>query len=45
MSSMLKCLFYYFILKKYKSKVYYNRALGVFNAIVGKSSWYRPKLD
>jgi len=44
-TSMLKCLFYYFILKKYKSKVYYNRALGVFNAIVGKSSWYRPKLD
>ena len=44
-TSMAKCLFYYFIFKKYKSKIYYNRAHGFFNAMLGKSSWYRPKLD
>ena len=44
-TSITKCIFYYIFLKKYKSRVYYNRALGFFNAIVGKSSWYRPKLD
>ena len=44
-SSITKCLFYYVIFKKYKSKIYYNRANGFFNAMLGKSSWYRPKLD
>ena len=44
-TSIAKCLFYYFVFKKYKSKIYYNRANGFFNAMLGKSSWYRPKLD
>ena len=44
-SSIIKSCFYYIILRKYKSKIYYNRAFGFFNAMVGKSSWYRPKLD
>ena len=44
-SSITKCLFYYVVFKKYKSKIYYNRANGFFNAMLGKSSWYRPKLD
>ena len=44
-SSIIKCFFYYIIFKKYKSKIYYNRALGFYNAMIGKSSWYRPKLD
>ena len=44
-SSIIKSFFYFIIWKKYRSKIYYNRALGFFNAMLGKSSWYRPKLD
>ena len=44
-TSIVKCLFYYVVFNKYKSKIYYNRANGFFNAMLGKSSWYRPKLD
>ena len=45
LSSIIKCLFYYIVFKKYKSKIYYNRFFGFFNAMVGKPSWYRPNLD
>ena len=45
LSSMVKYFFYFIINKKYKSKTYYNRALGFYNAMIGKSSWYRPKID
>jgi len=45
LSSMVKYFFYFIINKKYKSKKYYNRALGFYNAMIGKSSWYRPKID
>jgi len=45
LSSMVKYLFYFIINKKYKSKTYYNRALGFYNAMIGKSSWNRPKID
>ena len=45
LSSMVKYLFYFIINKKYKSKTYYNRALGFYNAMIGKSAWYRPKID
>ena len=42
--SIIKCLFYLFINNKKKKKIYYNRASGFYNALVGNSSWYRPKL-
>ena len=45
LSSIIKCFFFYIIFKKYKSKIYYNRFFGFFNAMVGKPSWYRPNLD
>ena len=45
LSSIVKYFFYFIINKKYKSKTYYNRALGFYNAMIGKSSWYRPKID
>ena len=45
LSSIVKYFFYFIINKKYKSKIYYNRALGFYNAMIGKSSWYRPKID
>ena len=44
LSSIVKYFFYFIINKKYKSKTYYNRALGFYNAMIGKSSWYRPKI-
>ena len=44
-SSIIKYLFYFIMNKKYKSKIYLNRSLGFFNAMIGKTSWYRPKID
>ncbi|MFL2895901.1 MAG: glycosyltransferase [Candidatus Pelagibacter sp.] len=45
LSSTIKFFFYYIIFKKFKSKIYYNRALGLFNSMLNRSSWYRPKID
>ncbi len=44
-SSILKFLFYTLINNSFKKKIYLNRASGFYNAFVGKSSWYRPKID
>jgi len=32
-------------INNYKKKIYFNRASGFYNALIGKSSWYRPNLD
>jgi len=44
-SSIVKFLFYFLVNNKTKKKIYFNRASGFYNAFLGKSSWYRPKLD
>ena len=44
-SSILKFLFYTLINNSFKKKIYSNRASGFYNALLGKSSWYRPKID
>ena len=44
-SSILKLLFYSLINNGFKKKIYLNRASGFYNALLGKSSWYRPKID
>ena len=44
-SSILKSFLYLLINNKIKKKIYFNRASGFYNALVGKSSWYRPNLD
>ena len=44
-SSILKFLFYFLLNNKIKRKIYFNRASGFFNAMIGKSSWYRPNLN
>ena len=44
-SSILKFLFYSLINSGFKKKIYLNRASGFYSALVGKSSWYRPKID
>ena len=44
-TSILKFLFYLLINNNFKKKIYFNRASGFYNALLGKSSWYRPKID
>jgi len=44
LSSSVKCFFYLIIRKKFKQKIYFNRASGFFNAAKKKPSWYRPKI-
>ena len=43
--STFKMIFFAIIQNKIKQKIYLNRASGFFNAMIGKRSWYRPKLD
>ena len=44
-SSIFKFLFYTLINNGFKKRIYLNRASGFYNALIGKSSWYRPKID
>ena len=44
-SSLIKYLFYLSMNNKIKKKIYFNRASGFFNALIGKKSWYRPNLE
>ena len=43
-SSAIKFLIYALIFNKEKKKIYYQRFSGLINAIMGKKSWYRPKV-
>ncbi len=43
-SAIIKILIYTLILNKEKKKIYYQRLSGLINAIMGKNSWYRPKV-
>lgn len=43
--SMFKYIFYFLLNNKFKKDISFNRASGFFNALIGKSSWYRPNLD
>ena len=43
-SSLFKILFYSMIFDNNKKKIYYQRASGLVNSILGKKSWYRPKV-
>ena len=44
LSAILKVLFYFLINKK-KKRIYFHRVLGFLNALLGKKSYYRPKID
>ena len=44
LKSLIKFLFY-FCFNNNKKKKYFNRASGFYNAFIGKSSWYRPKIN
>ena len=43
-SAMFRVLFYTFFVNKRKKAIYYQRYSGLINAILGKSSWYRPNV-
>jgi len=43
-SAIIKVFIYSLVLNKVKKKIYYQRLSGLINAIIGKSSWYRPKV-
>ena len=45
LKSIVKSLFFFTINNKFKSKLYYCRASGFINAVLDRSSWFRPKLD
>ena len=43
-SSLLKFSFFFIIRNHFKKKIYFNRASGFYNALLGRASWYRPNL-
>lgn len=43
-SSLVKFLYYFLICKSYKRQIYFMRLLGLLSSIIGKKSYYRPKL-
>ena len=43
-SAIFKVILYSLLLNKKKNEIYYYRYLGMINAIMGKSSWHRPKV-
>tara|TARA_B110001452_G_scaffold179063_1_gene150267 strand:+ start:15 stop:857 length:843 start_codon:yes stop_codon:yes gene_type:complete len=43
-SALGKVLFYSIIFRENKKKIYYQRASGLINSIIGNKSWYRPKV-
>ena len=45
LSSILKYLFYKSLNKRKKKEIYLQRILGYFYALIGKSSFYRPKIN
>jgi len=45
LSSIFKFAYYFLINDKIMKKIYFNRASGFFNALLGRPSWYRPNLE
>jgi GT2 family glycosyltransferase len=44
-SAIIKFFFYSIIFNNYKKKIYYMRLSGLINSMIGKKSFFRPKLD
>ncbi|MDC1095707.1 glycosyltransferase family 2 protein [Pelagibacteraceae bacterium] len=44
-SSIFKIFFFLLIFDNHNRKIYFQRFSGLFNSILGKKSWYRPKVD
>ena len=45
LKSSIKCIYYFLIINKIKFKIYSCRISGLFNSLLNKNSWYRPRLD
>jgi N-acetylglucosaminyl-diphospho-decaprenol L-rhamnosyltransferase len=45
LSAKIKFIYYLIVLDNYKKEIYKMRLSGLFNAMIGKKSFYRPKLD
>ena len=45
LTAILRFIFYCLLMKKNKRKIYFNRINGFLNALIGKKSSYRPKID
>ncbi len=43
-SSILKAIFFTIFYNKNKRRIYFQRLSGLYNSILGKKSWYRPKI-
>ena len=43
-SAVFKVILYALLMNRKKKEIYYHRYSGLLNAIMGKSSWYRPKV-
>ena len=43
-SSLLKIIFFTLVLNKKRRRIYFQRFSGLINSMVGKKSWYRPKI-
>ena len=41
----IKFFYYLITFNNYKRKIYYMRLSGLFNSMIGKKSFYRPKID
>ena len=44
LSSIFKTIYYSISLNKNKQLIYYHRLSGLINSILGRESWYRPKV-
>ena len=45
LSAFIKVIFYSILFNQNKKKIYFQRLSGLFNSIMGKKSWYRPKVS
>ena len=45
LSALIKVTFYSILFDQNKKKIYFQRLSGLFNSIMGKKSWYRPKVS
>ena len=44
LSSLINLIFFSIIFKNKKRKIYFQRFSGLINSILGRKSWYRPKI-
>ena len=44
-SAILKFFFYLILFNSHKRKIYQMRLSGLYNSIIGKKSFYRPKIN